>query len=250
LVSSASSASSWLPSADLHGVADLGYRSVVGEACPPVVPDGRTGIVWLSDGTVRVCGPETRPWRPDRVGVAATGLRLTPGVAHAVLGVPAWELRDRRVSLEELWGPATRRFVELLAASTDVMSTSRILETLVRSGLANGRSVDPVARLVLRRLTAAPTRVSALAGEAGMSVRQLQRHCLTAFGYPASTLARVLRLQRFLVMVRSPLRRCQSLSALAAAAGYADQAHLARDCHELTGHRPSALRGPTPRRRH
>jgi transcriptional regulator GlxA family with amidase domain len=68
--------------------------------------------------------------------------------------------------------------------------------------------------------------------------RQLQRRCLTAFSYPPSTLARVLRLQRFLSMIRSPRRRYQSLSDLAAAAGYADQAHLARDCLELIGQRP------------
>jgi len=53
---------------------DLGYAVRVEADSPPVLPDGRAGLVWLSDGTLRVCGPETRVWRPDRVGVTAVGV--------------------------------------------------------------------------------------------------------------------------------------------------------------------------------
>ena len=61
-------------------------------------------------------------------------------------------------------------------------------------------------------------------------------------GYPWAcsprTLARVLRLQRFLMLAE---RDGDDLARLAADAGYADQAHLSRDCSELGGLPAGAL---------
>ncbi|MYW10647.1 helix-turn-helix domain-containing protein, partial [Streptomyces sp. SID2563] len=61
--------------------------------------------------------------------------------------------------------------------------------------------------------------------------RQLHRRALTAFGYGPKTLARVLRLQRALALVRAGLPYADA----ALAAGCADQAHLARDMRDLAG---------------
>src|SRR3954465_2893302 len=49
-----------------------------------------------------VAGPDTHPAPPATGPVA--GLRVRPGHAAAVLGVPATELRDSRVAIEDLWG--------------------------------------------------------------------------------------------------------------------------------------------------
>jgi len=76
-------------------------------------------------------------------------------------------------------------------------------------------------------LTVVPVRV--LAAEVGLSERQLRRRCGTAFGYPPSVLRRLLRLQRFLRSAIAITPERPSLAVLAAAAGYADQAHLARE---------------------
>ena len=57
----------------------------------------------------------------------------------------------------------------------------------------------------------------------------------------AKTLQRILRLQRFLALGRAdPSAR---LARLAADAGYADQAHLGRDCRALAGATPAELVG-------
>ena len=82
---------------------DLGYAVQVRVDSPPVLPDGRAGLVWLNDGTLGVCGPETRAWRPDRVGVTVVGVRLARGAVPAVLGVPAPAVLDRRVHCTS-WG--------------------------------------------------------------------------------------------------------------------------------------------------
>lgn len=56
-------------------------------------------------------------------------------------------------------------------------------------------------------------------------------------GYSPKTLARTLRLQRFLALAGPG----GDLARLAAEAGYADQPHLTRDCVELAGLPAAAL---------
>ncbi len=70
--------------------------------------------MWLSDGTVRVCGPEHRPWRPDRIGLDVVGVRLALGAVPMVLGVPASTLFDTRLDLRDLWGGPALELAEQL----------------------------------------------------------------------------------------------------------------------------------------
>jgi transcriptional regulator GlxA family with amidase domain len=64
--------------------------------------------------------------------------------------------------------------------------------------------------------------------------RQLRRRFTLAVGYGPATYLRVARLQRAITRAR----RATTLASLAADAGYADHAHLSRDCRELTGSPP------------
>src|SRR5205085_1135534 len=72
--------------------------------------------------------------------------------------------------------------------------------------------------------------VRGLIDEFGWSERTLRRRCHEAFGYGPKTLERILRFQRFL---RSLSNGRAPLSVLAIEAGYADQAHLAREVRRL-----------------
>ena len=81
------------------------------------------------------------------------------------------------------------------------------------------------------------TRVAELGSALGLSERQLRRRFADAVGYGPKTLARVLRFQRFLFLAGSG----NDLARLAISAGYADQAHLTRECRRLSGRTPSEL---------
>ena len=73
----------------------------------------------------------------------------------------------------------------------------------------------------------------------GLSERQLRRRFADAVGYGPKTLARVLRFQRFLELAAA---NHDDLAGLAFAAGYADQAHLTRECRRrVVGRTPSDL---------
>jgi methylphosphotriester-DNA--protein-cysteine methyltransferase len=80
--------------------------------------------------------------------------------------------------------------------------------------------------------------VEQVADQTGISMRQLRRRCDAAVGYGPKTLQRVLKFQRF---VRRIDAGETDLASLAADAGYADQAHLTRECGQLAGVTPAVL---------
>lgn len=83
---------------------------------------------------------------------------------------------------------------------------------------------------MVRRLDAGGT-VAGAADAVGVGARQLHRRSLDAFGYGPKTLARVLRLQRALTLVRDGVPYAEA----ALGAGCADQAHLSREMRDLAG---------------
>ncbi|MFC4498190.1 MULTISPECIES: helix-turn-helix domain-containing protein [Streptomyces] len=190
----------------------------------PVLPDGCMDLMW-SDGRLLVAGPDTRAHIPDRPPTTWAGIRFFPGTAPALLGVPAHELRDRRVELADLWpaGEVSRLTGRLAAARHPATALEE---------LALERAAPPVPEL--RRLVTALADgrpVAVTADELGLGARQLHRRSLAAFGYGPKTLARILRLQSALRLARGGVPYADT----ATRTGYADQAHLSRDVREFTG---------------
>ena len=109
---------------------------------------------------------------------------------------------------------------------------------------------DPAAARAAALLADPRARAEDVAAEVGLSMRQLRRRCHAVVGYGPKTLQRVLRFRRFVSRIDAGLAAGQDrhdLAALAAQAGYADQAHLTRECQALAGLTPAALarqRGP------
>jgi transcriptional regulator GlxA family with amidase domain len=110
----------------------------------------------------------------------------------------------------------------------------RLLETAA-ARLVVGGPPDGAVQAAVMRLLDPTQRVDALAQDLGFSARQLRRRFLASVGYGPKILQRVLRMRRFLTGGRRDLARA------ALDAGYADQAHLARECLRLTGLSPSQL---------
>ncbi|MEV5008726.1 MULTISPECIES: helix-turn-helix domain-containing protein [unclassified Streptomyces] len=202
-------------------------RPGVGEAAA-VLPDGCMDLLW-TEGRLLVAGPDTRAYHPGpgEQGPWA-GVRFFPGTAPALLGVPAHELRDRRVDLVDLWpGAQTRRLTERVDEAPDPAAA---LEDLALRLAADADPFDPLLGAVVASLTAGRS-VTATAESVGLGARRLHRRSLTAFGYGPKTLARVLRLQRALALARAGIPFAET----AALTGFADQAHLSREVRELAG---------------
>ncbi|PAN01619.1 AraC family transcriptional regulator [Streptomyces sp. Alain-F2R5] len=198
-----------------------------------VLPDGCMDLLW-HDGRLLVAGPDTRAHVTAGTSGRWAGVRFRPGTAPALLGVPARELRDRRVDLADLWPAARVR--QLTARVNAAPDPATGLEEAALSRAADTEPPDPLLRRIVAALDAGRP-VAATADELGLSARQLHRRSLAAFGYAPKTLARVLRLQRALALARAGT----PLAETAGRTGYADQAHLARDVRELTGLPPGEL---------
>jgi AraC-like DNA-binding protein len=197
-----------------------------------VLPDGCLDVI-VRDGRALVAGPDTGPVAAALgPGELVAGVRLLPGAGAAALGVPADQLRDRRVALEELWGRAGREAGE--RAGDDPLALAAALR-----GRFAPAAPDPRMLAAARRLARAPaTPVPALAAAVGLGERQLRRRFAAAVGYGPKTFGRVARFRRALALVRAG----EPAAAAAFAAGYADQAHMTREMRALAGRTPATLR--------
>lgn len=204
----------------------------------PLLPDAAVELVWSGRGLF-VRGADTRAHAvdafPERTFV---GVRFKPGAAADVLGLHGAELADARVGVSELWGRAEMERIESrLLACTSPAQAAALLEGAVAARVrgAPDSAVDAVVTVLRHERTP----VRELAGRLGLSERQLRRRCTDALGYGPKTLDRILRFQRFRALAMR--RRDVGLAQLAAVAGYADQAHLTRECRCLSGESPAAL---------
>lgn len=193
-----------------------------------VVPDACVDLIWSGE-RLRVAGPDTRA----RVvalapGSRLVGVRLRPGAAGAVLGLPASELCDISPDAADvLGGECAAALLEALDAGQDPHALLR--RAVARRGV---REPDPLVLAAVRALGRPRARVGVVAVELGLSARQLQRRISGAVGYGPKVLARVLRFRRLQALAPAPLAE------LALDAGYADQAHMTAEVTELAGVSP------------
>jgi AraC-like DNA-binding protein len=210
-----------------------------------VLPDACADVVF-SGGRLVVAGPATvAEVAKATPGQWRVGVRFRVGAAGAALGLPVGELRDRGVALSELWGRGAVTAIEdrIARAPTRADALLALIGGVARRLPPPERADHEVRRAVLalaRPSSATTPDVGELARRVGLSERQLRRRFEAAVGYGPATLARVLRFQRFLrAAERAP--DDTPLARLAAEAGYADQAHLAREARRLAGVPPSEL---------
>ncbi len=232
------------PSGDVYSlVACRWVRETAGEGQRKpvlILPDGSVDLLWR-EGELVLAGVD-RAARPTRVapGERILGLRLRPGVAGAVLGMPASEVLDVHVRLEELLGPAARELAERLGASQDDAEAFALLEREIGSRIEDG-GPDPLVLAATRRLGFPGSRIEQLSDSLGISDRQLRRRFHGAVGYGPKTLDRVLRFRRLVAQSGAIATGESDLARVAADLGYADQAHMTRDCLRLSSLTPAAL---------
>ncbi len=260
-----------VPAALRDWVADIAVGRAAGDACQVLVhpPDGASSLVFRRPGEgapLIAVGPRTRATYSVGKQAEWVRLRLHPGRARLVFGLPASDLVDHCVPLPDLWGPPAARLASELAservdrcASRDLRVPAGRLATEPAPGEPVGlAAVDVVARIgvaLLARvagLTAADVSRSDLVRDAAVGVpaagvratarrlhiseRQLRDVFTGAVGVPPKRFARIDRVRGLLDRAR-PRRWAH----LATEAGYTDQAHLSTDFRDLMGVPPAAF---------
>ena len=213
-----------------------------GEYAHSVLPDCCIEIVFINDELPIVVGPWTDSFIAKFSGGARiTGVRLRPGYAPSVLGVPASELLNRSIPLPILWGRRRTEPFARIREERHLTARRLALSEVLSSSFASAAPPDETVIMGMRWLARHPHgRVWQLGRLTGLRERQIQRLFCAAVGYGPKTFHSVLRFQRLLYLKDAKYGR-RSLAELAASAGYADQPHMTREVRRFGGCPPSAL---------
>ncbi len=177
----------------------------------------------------------------------AVGVMLTPAAGALVAGGPVAPYTDRWVGIDEVLGEAGSRLATRVRAAMAADPHSPAAHAAALAAYdealrrllpvdAEGRLVDRVVALV----ESSPdlTRVDQLCAGTGLSERSLQRLVHRRLGLTPKWLVQRRRLQEAAGRLRE---RTQTVAEVAAALGYADQAHLTRDFARVTGMTPGGF---------
>jgi AraC-like DNA-binding protein len=216
------------------------------------IPNGAMELVCVVGSVPRVVGPRTKPV-VERLepGTTVIGARFRPGAAASVLGLPASELVDLTVDLDELWERSGSALGELVDGAASPWEALGELQRHVVGRATDADAPDPLVSEAVRQLMPwGADEVGSLASRLHISETQLRRRCRTAVGLAPKALHRMLRFQGFLALVQSAIAQGRAptddgLARLAAEADYADQPHLNRECTRLTGVSPGVFLGQT-----
>jgi len=180
---------------------------------------------------------------------AGVQVSLHPLGARALLGLPAGELAGLDVEADQVIGPVMHELYERVgSAATWRQRFAAIDEVLLRcitspAGASTARvPCDAVAHAWMRLLAARGCLpVTQLVEETGYSPRHLSARFRTETGLTPKTAARVIRFDavRRQLQAQASAGVTGGLADLAAAYGFYDQAHLAREFRGLAGCPPS-----------
>jgi AraC-like DNA-binding protein len=127
----------------------------------------------------------------------------------------------------------------------------RLLQTHLLQEFRRTARLDPLVNEAVQALMPwQPVNIDGLANHLALSPSQLRRRCLQSVGTSPKVLHRTLRFQGFLALAQAGAiptgrRGADGMAGLAVDVGYADQAHLSRECLRLTGLTPTQLLGGT-----
>lgn len=164
-------------------------------------------------------------------------IRLTPAGSRSLLGMPPAALGGWVLPLDELLGRPGRELLERLQCARTWVDRLAVVDDVLLRCRGRAAPADPPLERAWARLLRGPGRVSDVAAEVGYSTRHLSTLFTREFGVSPKAVARLARFARSrqLLQAAEPPR----LAAVAAACGYADQAHLAREWRAFAGTPPT-----------
>ncbi|WP_240507289.1 helix-turn-helix domain-containing protein [Streptomyces kanamyceticus] len=178
---------------------------------------------------------------------AGAGVLVPPQYAHACATsagfvaafLEPWSLRGDTGAPTWLDGPTVRRLLDAARDGAGLDAEALRAESTALMGAP--RAVDPRIPLAVRAATAEATRIDVVAADLGLSAARLRALVAAQVGVPLSTLRQWRRLRGAV----GPLVAgggSRGIADAAAAAGFADQAHLTRAARRFVGRTPGSLR--------
>lgn len=167
-------------------------------------------------------------------------VNFTPAGAVRFFGLPMSELADAMVTLDDLGDRAVRGLRDRLGDEPDPARRLDLVEAFVLRRIRAGAPADPAIAWAYRRIveSGGRVRIAGLADEIGCSRKHLFSRFRRDVGLAPKTVARMARFQGALAWAARGA--APDWADVAAACGYADQAHLTREFTVLAGASPAA----------
>jgi AraC-like DNA-binding protein len=170
------------------------------------------------------------------------GIWFKPGGAFPFFRMPASELRDRHVPLDDVWGALGAEMRERMLAAPGAAAKFAVVEEMLLERMA--RRIEPHAavryalgefRHVSRRRS-----VSSVTGAIGMSARRFAQLFSEQVGLTPKLFCRVRRFQRVLHLINENNEaRDIDWAGVALSCGYFDQPHFIHDFRAFSGINPT-----------
>jgi len=222
-----------LPTGAMHVVIRLDHPLAVFDRIDDAAP--------RAIGHAIIGGARAAPYVRDvSRSVSSVGAQLRPGVAELLLGAPARELAGRHTPLDDVWGRFAGELRDQLAEAAGPAQRLDRFEAALLARLPRVRGVHPAVAHALARFAQADD-VASVVDEVGYSHRRFIALFEGAVGLTPKLYCRVQRLQRAIGQLPG-----RALAAVAAGAGYSDQAHLSREFRALAGVSPGEYRALAP----
>lgn len=181
---------------------------------------------------------------PTAVGDVRWGVRFRPEAGALCCRRTAAELRDTAQDAHRLFPDSLDRLIEATAGVTEPAHAALAFDRWL-TDVAPTDAVPALATAAVDLIVESDgTRpIAEIAGALHVSVRHLQRTFLHATGLTPKEYANIRRARAALKRLASdlPAHSVAGLSRVAAESGYADQAHLTRECRRLLSLSPTAL---------
>lgn len=171
------------------------------------------------------------------------GVRFRPGGAAAFLSMPADELAGDSVALEDVWGRDGAVLRDRLLVAGEPRAVLATLDAALRERLVRPDALDPAMAFAVGALDRG-ARVGDVEARLGLSPRRFIARFAAATGLTPKRFARVRRFHRMIASLA--LGRRIDWAAVAAAGGFADQAHLIHEFRAFAGVSPTAYRPRSP----
>jgi AraC-like DNA-binding protein len=170
------------------------------------------------------------------------GIRLRAEASGRVFGVSMDSLAGRLAELPSVIGRPGASFVSRLRAARSFAARAFIACGWIEDALARSRLSSPSSRpshvawvASAIESSGGAASIAGLRESSGVSAKRLAADFRSQVGVTPKFLARLVRFQRAIGLLQAPFA---SLSDVALAAGYYDQAHLGLDFRELAGLSP------------
>jgi AraC-like DNA-binding protein len=204
-----------------------------------VYPDGSADLVFDESGRVSLVGvTDQTVRRPTASESALFGMRLKAGAIRALFEIPASEVSNKTVPIEDLPSILARDLTDAVKHSVSREGAISQVRDILSKRCA-GETRPKWLGYGLSRIESQS--VSSASASLNISERQLHRLFLREIGIGPARLKRVVRLQRTIDAMRCRVDHAD-LAGMAIDMGFTDQAHMSHEIKALTERTPTQLR--------